>query len=281
MAEEPSEKEERLSKQEERLTHAHERRKEAANMPTKRTTGGGNFGKAIGGIGEFFGEHKMIVLAVVGFGIVFYVIMKGRQTSSTTTANQQGSLAGNQTSGTATALDSLQTQLNNLAATVSGIPAGATGATGPTGPAGPSGGGGGGGIIPSTGWHAPLIAQGAWPSNFQWQFGQKVGFNGTTYTVGPGSGGVIWGVPNFKGTLAQWNQVPIGTGPGQKVAVYGTNPADYVPPTLNPQADHSPLYNFMSLSPSAVPGTDLSHSGVAFGPKQGGRPIGHPYAQTR
>src|SRR6266481_3731122 len=228
MAEEPSEKEERLSKQEERLTHAHERRKKAANMPTKRTTGGGNFGKAIGGIGEFFGEHKMIVLAVVGFGIVFYVIMKGRQTSSTTTANQQGSLAGNQTTGTATALDALQTQLNNLAATVSAIPNGPAGATGPAGPAGPSGTSGTGGIIPTLNWKAPLIPSGTYsgPNFSNLKSGTKYTYQGVQYTLGAGAGGRLWG------TTSQGNQV----------LLYGPSSA-YNPPAqqpLNSQANHSP-----------------------------------------
>lgn len=71
----------------------------------------------------------------------------------------------------------------------------------------------------------PLIPYGQWPRGVPWQWGQKVTVNATTYTIGPGSNGIIWGVPNFTGNLSQWNAVPIG--PGQKVAVYVNNPAAY------------------------------------------------------
>lgn len=64
----------------------------------------------------------------------------------------------------------------------------------------------------------PLIPYGQWTYG-QPVWGQRVNIGGTIYTTGPGSNGIIWGVPNFSGSLTQWNQVPIG--PGQKVAVYG------------------------------------------------------------
>ena len=214
---------------------------------------------------DFFGEHKALVGgAIIGFAVVAFVLNRSQSNASNAgstagAANQQGSLAGQQDANTASSLTNLQTQVDNLRNTIGTIaqgPPGPTGATGATGAAGPSG------TLPSTGWKPPLIQQGAWPANFKWQFGQKVGFNGVSYTVSPGSGGIIWGVPNFKGTLAQWNAVPIGTGPGQKVAVYGTNPADYKPPVLNPLVNHSPIYNFMRLGQTSG-GMDLGHPGVA------------------
>ena len=73
----------------------------------------------------------------------------------------------------------------------------------------------------------PLIPYGNWPQNVPWAWGQKVTVGGTPYTIGPGSNGIIWGVPNFSGNETQWNAVPIGSGPGQKVAVYVNNPAAY------------------------------------------------------
>ncbi len=219
---------------------------------------------------DFFTEHKMLVIGIIGGTAIVALVMAKSQssansanTANTGAANQQGSLAGNQDANTASALTNLQTQINNMRDTISTIaqgPAGPAGPTGPQGPAGPSG------TLPSTGWKPPLIQQGAWPSNFKWQFGQKVGFGGVSYTVSPGNNGIIWGVPNFKGTLAQWNAVPIGTGPGQKVAVYSTNPASYKAPALNAQANHSPMYNYMALSRSAGAMQDLSHPGLSGSP---------------
>lgn len=66
----------------------------------------------------------------------------------------------------------------------------------------------------------PLIPKGQWPSNVPFVFGKTVTVNGLTYTIGPGSAGVIWGVPGTNYTLSQWNAVPIGTGPNQKVVIY-------------------------------------------------------------
>lgn len=287
----PAEREERLQKAEDRLQRAKERHKEEAAVPEK-TRGGGGFGKAVAGIGSFFGEHKIIILAVVGFGIVAYIIYKSQSGATTAnTANQQGSLAGQQDANTASALDSLQTQLNNLAATVSNIPAGPAGPAGPPGPVGGSGGGAGGGsgggsgggtggTPPGTTWlwqqlhgNYPIIPSGQYkgPSFSNLKPGTKYTFNGITYTLTtsvkgmPGSG-VLYGITNS----------------GKVQTLYGP-PSSYPGPqnlgVVNSIANHSPIYNFMKLAPEAVPGTDLSHSAVAFGPKNI-RPIGFPNARA-
>lgn len=213
----------------------------------------------------FFGEHKTLLIGgIIGVAVVAFVLNRSQNASSAGTAtNQQGSLAGAQTDNTASALDQLTSTLNNFLSSQQSTSGGAQSTNPPTG--------GGTGTLPSTGWHAPLIQQGAWPSNFQWKFGQKVSVGGTTYTVGPGSGGIIWGVPGTGWTQSNWDKVPVG--PGGKVAVYGTNPADYVPPTLNPQANHSPMITALTLSQNAASMTDLSHAGPGGGTNMAWSPV--------
>lgn len=66
---------------------------------------------------------------------------------------------------------------------------------------------------------------GAAPAGAKFGFGQTMNVNGTTYTLGPGTNGNVWGVPGTGWNLADWNRVPIGQ--GGKVLVYGptnTNP---------------------------------------------------------
>ena len=59
------------------------------------------------------------------------------------------------------------------------------------------------------------------PNNNPWQallgkgpksvpFGSTITIQGTTYTLGGGAQGRIWGVPGTGWTLSKWNQVPIG-----------------------------------------------------------------------
>lgn len=72
---------------------------------------------------------------------------------------------------------------------------------------------------PPGGVGTPLIPVGQW-GNTPIRFGQKKVVNGITYTIGPGAGGRIWGVPGTGWNLADWNRVPIGTSPGEKVLLY-------------------------------------------------------------
>lgn len=197
--ESPSEREERLQRQEERLQHQHERVKEMRTMPKTSSVG-----SALAGIGSFFGEHKLIVAAVIGFGVVAYIIMRNRQTSVPNSAvAQPGSLgnSGYQDSGTAYALTNLGQELNNLQATLANPPAGPPGPPGPPGP-GPG---------PGTSQGA-LLNFNPEPKNVSW--GQHLTVNGVDYLtgwggVGPGGHGLarLWGVPNAPAneTLAQFN----------------------------------------------------------------------------
>ena len=68
--------------------------------------------------------------------------------------------------------------------------------------------------VPST--NGALIKHGSWPSGTPMKFGQTLTVNGTTYTIGPGSNGVVWGVPGTGWSLNDWNRVPLG----QKVLLY-------------------------------------------------------------
>src|SRR6266852_1862399 len=65
-------------------------------------------------------------------------------------------------------------------------------------------------------WLSPLL--GRTPSS-PIKFGQTAIANGTTYTLGTGNQGRIWGVPGIWTSLSSWNNVPIG--PGQKQLIYG------------------------------------------------------------
>lgn len=73
----------------------------------------------------------------------------------------------------------------------------------------------------------PLLTQ--WPQGVKMAFGQVVTVNGQQYTIGPGSNGVIWGVPGTGWNLADWNRVPIGQ--GGKVIIY-QNPQGAMHPIL-------------------------------------------------
>jgi len=65
----------------------------------------------------------------------------------------------------------------------------------------------------------PLIQSGQWGST-PIRFGETKVVNGVTYTIGPGGGNRVWGVEGTGWNLQDWNRVPIGTGPGQKVLLY-------------------------------------------------------------
>lgn len=271
--ESPAEREERLQKAEDRLQRAKERHKEESQVP-ERTKGGGGFGKAVAGFGSFFGEHKLIILAVVGFGIVAYIIYRSRSGATTSAANQQGSLAGYQDSNTASALQNLQTQLNNLRDTIGTIAQGPAGAAGPKGPTGPQGPPGTTGTLPTSNWSPPLIPYSqTWSGKhyFPVSPGHRFDWQGVSYWIVSDTGGYIKGVPGATSASQAAGK--------STVTLYGPSGA-YQKPVLNPLANHSPVYNFMPLAAHAVPGTDLSHSAVAFGPKSI-VPVGHPYAKSR
>lgn len=269
----PSEREERLQKAENRLQQAKERHKEESQVPERTRTGGG-FGKAVAGIGSFFGEHRLIILAVVGFGIVAYIIYKSRSGATTAGAtNQQGSLAGQQDANTASALQNLQTQLNNLRDTIGTIAQGSPGATGPQGPTGPQGSPGTTGKLPTSNWSPPLIPYSqTWSGKhyFPVSPGHRFDWQGVSYWIVSDTGGYIKGVPGATSASQAAGK--------STVTLYAPSSA-YQKPVLNPLASHSPIYNFMKLAPESVPGTDISHSATAFGPKRI-VPVGHPYART-
>lgn len=70
----------------------------------------------------------------------------------------------------------------------------------------------------NTGW-VPLLS--TWPTNVPVAYGQRLSVGGTSYVIGPGGGGRIWGVPANNpqsGNINSWNNVPIG--PGQKQLLY-------------------------------------------------------------
>lgn len=82
---------------------------------------------------------------------------------------------------------------------------------------------GGGTPPPPTQKPNPLIPLGQLPSGTKYMFGQDISWGGQQYEIGPGSNGVLWGVPITGGknlSLASWNKVPIG-GTGGKVVLYG------------------------------------------------------------
>lgn len=76
---------------------------------------------------------------------------------------------------------------------------------------------------PNPSHNNPLIPLGQLPTGTKYAFGQDLTWGGQEYELGPGSNGVLWGVPISGGknlNLATWNQVPIG-GTGGKVVIYG------------------------------------------------------------
>lgn len=242
----PSEREERLTHAEERLQKQHERVKEARSMPERTSSRSGNFGKFVGGMGSFFGEHRVVILAVIGFGIVFYLIMRSRNQNAAQTgvANQQGSLAGYQNAQTATALDQLTTAINNFLANQQGTPS-----------------------TPTSNQNTPpqigTLFKGPTGVEHYVANGNET-LSQIAAKLGTGSWNSIYAIPNNQLLFGKMNSVdaakykpPAGT----QITVPGSA-------TLNTQANHSPMYSFLALSPHAVPGTDLSHSGTAFGPKQ-------------
>jgi|SRR5579859_1752348 len=64
----------------------------------------------------------------------------------------------------------------------------------------------------------PLIPYGQLPPGTQYTLGNHITWNGQTYTIGPGSNGVLWGVAGNV-PVSQWQQTPIGQ--GGKLKLYG------------------------------------------------------------
>jgi hypothetical protein len=255
MAEEsPSEREDRLQRAEERLQKQHTR----LSDPPPKTSVGSTFG----GVASFFGEHKMLIFIGIGIAVVIYVLFQSRNnnasnTNSTSQTAGTGSLAnaGYQDQGTAYALTQLGQQLNNLTAIVGNPPTGATGPTGPAGPAGPAGKPGPTGPAgkPPPNPYVGILS--SWPFGTP-TFGKKVKIGTTTYEIGGGTHGVFaWGVPVPSGktlTLAQFNAVPIGLGPGQKIALYGSRSMGGSPTTRPQVGAPSLMHESQSYRPSAA-----------------------------
>jgi hypothetical protein len=75
---------------------------------------------------------------------------------------------------------------------------------------------------PTQGGGKPIIPFGALPKGFGNVFGQDLWLGTTEYQTGPGSNGLLWGVPITGGknlSLADWNKVPISS--GNKTLLYG------------------------------------------------------------
>lgn len=68
--------------------------------------------------------------------------------------------------------------------------------------------------------NAPIIPFGKLPAGNWFVFGKQLTWNGITYTVGPGSGGILWGVPGRNIPFNQWQNTPIAPA-GTKVRLYG------------------------------------------------------------
>lgn len=78
------------------------------------------------------------------------------------------------------------------------------------------------------GTNGPLIPFGSYngPSYSNLKWGTTYNYNGTTYQLGTGSNGNLWGVPVYGGTIysqSQFNAIPIA--PGQKQLLYGPQSA--------------------------------------------------------
>lgn len=236
-------------------------------------------------LAEFVGSHKVLLIgAAIGTAFVLFIVSKSQSNASNAgtasqAANQQGSLAGNQTSGTAFALDAMQTQLNNLAATVSQI-GNTPGPAGPQGPIGKTGPAGGTTSNPPPNiplWqqlhgNLPIIPSGQYkgPSFSNLKPGTKYTFGGVTYTLTtsvkgmPGSG-VLYGI----------------NPQGKVTTLYG--PPSAYHNVLNPLANHSPMLSSLALNQNSS-GGDLSHPGPGGGSTMQWNPVartGHSWSGGR
>lgn len=188
------------------------------------------------GIGARFNQHPILWSVGIGVAIlIVYVIYKNNQSASATglsstsgsgTPSSPDQMWGSQLDADYQQIMSLQNNNNGLLQQIltaiqnpSSAPPQGGGGSG--GGGGGSGGGSGG---TGSGWVNPLIAFGRLPGNLMNQFGADTMIGGTEYETGWGSGGVLWGVPITGGrnlSLSQWNSVPVGSGQGQKVKLYG------------------------------------------------------------
>lgn len=105
-----------------------------------------------------------------------------------------------------------------------------TGGTTTTPPPSPSPDGGGGGSGSTYNIWQPLLAPGTYkgPSYSNLKWGTTYTYNGTTYQLGTGPGGRLWGVPvtgNTTLTPTQWQNTPIAQ--GKKVLI--TEPTSAYP----------------------------------------------------
>lgn len=64
----------------------------------------------------------------------------------------------------------------------------------------------------------PLIPYGQLPGGTQYVLGNHLSWQGQIWTIGPGSNGILWGVPGNV-SIAQWQSTPIAV--GQKQVLYG------------------------------------------------------------
>lgn len=209
--------------------------------------GGPSPGSPVQGIGARFNQHPIIWSIGIGVAIlIVYVIYKNNQsanatgissTTGTGTPSSPDQMWGSQLEADNQQIMSFQNNTNGLLQQIltvlqnpsSSPPQGTGSGSGSgsgTGSTGNGGGSSGTGTPPPTG--GPLIPFGSLPSTFKYIFGQDLWVGGQEYETGPGSGGVLWGVPITGGknlSLSQWNSVPIGSGQGQKVELYAPKSA--------------------------------------------------------
>lgn len=122
LEETPAEKEERLQRREERLQRQHERLKEGV----PHNSGGW---KSSGGLKEvfsFFEEHKIITIAVIAIilllvGLNFFNNQSGTVATSGPNASPDYAASGYMSSGTASALDNINSTLQAMMSQISSL----------------------------------------------------------------------------------------------------------------------------------------------------------------
>lgn len=170
----------------------------------------------------------IVVAVVLGFAVFYFYNRNKQQTANNANADQnspggytvvneyytaspQGQSDGsNYLAGIDQSLQDIAKKQGNTTNNVTNI-------YGPTNPGGQKTSGN---QTSTAGGQGQLIPHGQWPKNIPVRFGQVIMVKGTTYTLGPGGDGRIWGVPGTGWTLADWNRIPLASAGGQKVLLY-------------------------------------------------------------